>query len=97
MTVECACCGAYEVGECYYQDLFELPDDHWQIRFLQKELRQEKGIAVITKPNNAAFRAGPMPSRLTKLQKRSLRRKSERKQQVVVQVLFRGNDDQGDA
>ena len=93
MTIECTNCGSFEVSESNFKDLRELPGDHWQIQYLRDGVGNVKGVAVISRANTDALQVGPLKSRLTKMDKRALRRQSEGKQQVVRHVFYIGKDD----
>lgn len=94
MTIKCTSCGSFEVSEPNFKELCELPEDHWQIQYLRNAIGNLKCLSVISKPVNAAFQVSPLKSRLTKMNKASLRRKAEGKQHVVGYVVYRGKDDQ---
>ena len=93
MTVECASCGSIEVGEDNYQKILTLPEDHWQMKYLRDGIGKVRGPAMIKKNNANVLQVEPLKSKLTKMDKWSLRRKAEGKDQVLGQVIYTGNNE----
>lgn len=93
MTIECASCGSIAVGEDNYHKIMTLPEDHWQMKNLRDSIVRVKGPAMISRNSADVLQVEPLKSKLTKMEKWSLRRKAERKHQVPGQVFYSGNNE----
>lgn len=94
MTVECASCGSIEVCEDDYQKIIALPEGHWQMKNLRDGIGKVSGLVVISKNEFDVLEAGPLKSKLTKMEKWSLRKKAERKNDIKANIFLAGKNDQ---
>lgn len=93
MTIECASCGSIAVSEDNFQKITSLPEDHWQMKILRDGIVNVKGPLMISRNSADILQIGPLKSKLTKMEKWSLRRKAEGNHQPQGRIYYSGNDE----
>ena len=88
MLVECASCGAYEIGPKVYDELAALPKSHWQIDRLREGLERANQPVKIAKASTNIIEVEPLGQKMTKMQKWSLRKRAEKGESKTVGRIF---------
>lgn len=95
MLVKCVCCGPYEIGARVYDELVALPESHSQIDRLREELeRISRPVKIVRNTNTNIVEVESLEEKLTKMQKRLLRKKAEEgKPKIAGHIYYKGKRD----
>ena len=93
MLVKCTLCGSYEVGSKVYDELAALPESHWQIVMLREGLERVRRPIKVVKANTNIIEIQSLDEKLTKMQKKILRKRAEGRGPTVGGVMYHVGED----